>query len=139
MFDETYTSSAFEALLRDDYQLVSFSRRGISFQYFLAIVAESPFSLNEWSQLLHLNEKTMTHLREEKQNFNVSFSERILDISRVLRQGESVFGNRDDFRAWLEVDVPALGNIQPKSLLDNTFGIGILRDELTRIEHGVLA
>ncbi|MFN0036986.1 MAG: antitoxin Xre/MbcA/ParS toxin-binding domain-containing protein [Saprospiraceae bacterium] len=137
MFEESYTSSAFEALLRDDYQLVSLSRRGISSQYFLSIVDESPFSLNEWSQLLHLGERAVPRMLEEKQNFGVALSERILDISRVLRHGESVFGNRHDFRDWLEIDVPALGNIQPKSLLDNTFGIGILRDELTRIEHGV--
>ena len=139
MFEETYNSATFDTLLSDDYQLVSVSRRGIRFRYFLSIVEGSPFDLHEWGQFLRLSETALCHLRQQNQPLDTSLSERVLDISRVLRQGESVFGNRSDFRTWLETSIPALGSIQPKSLLDNTFGIEILRDELTRIEHGVLA
>jgi len=36
------------------------------------------------------------------------------------------------------VSVP-LGGIKPKELLDTTYGINMIADELGRIEHGVLA
>ncbi|NEN24917.1 DUF2384 domain-containing protein, partial [Cryomorpha ignava] len=40
---------------------------------------------------------------------------------------------------WLDSNIVALGGIKPKTLLDSSFGISILNQELIRIEHGVLA
>ena len=42
-------------------------------------------------------------------------------------------------KIWLDAENIALGGVKPKSLLDSTFGIEIVKDELTRIEHGILA
>ena len=50
-----------------------------------------------------------------------------------------VFGNIENFSQWLNSKNIALGGVKPISLLDNTFGIMLLKDQLIRIEHGVLA
>jgi uncharacterized protein (DUF2384 family) len=50
-----------------------------------------------------------------------------------------VFGDKERFNVWLNATNIALGNVKPKDLLDNTFGISLLKDELGRIEHGILA
>ena len=54
-------------------------------------------------------------------------------------KGEEVFGSRENFSTWLQTENLALGNIIPRDLLKNSFGINLLMDELVRIEHGVLA
>jgi putative toxin-antitoxin system antitoxin component (TIGR02293 family) len=53
--------------------------------------------------------------------------------------GIEVFGGQERFNTWLTTKNTALGGIKPKDLLDSSFGIQMLKDELTRIEHGVLA
>ena len=53
--------------------------------------------------------------------------------------GTEIFGDKVKFDSWLESDNIALGGQKPKAFLDNTFGIGLLKDELIRIEQGVLA
>ncbi len=55
------------------------------------------------------------------------------------KYGIEVFGKQDNFNVWLNTKNIALGGIKPKELLDSSFGIQILKDELTRIEQGILA
>ena len=57
----------------------------------------------------------------------------------LYKKGTEVFGTKEKFNSWIETENLALGKIKPKQLLDNTFGINLLKDELTRIEYGVLA
>ncbi|MCH8317933.1 MAG: DUF2384 domain-containing protein [Bacteroidetes bacterium] len=57
----------------------------------------------------------------------------------IIILGLDVFVDSQKFNTWLESQNIALGGIKPKDLLDNTFGINMIKDELSRIEHGVLA
>ena len=66
-------------------------------------------------------------------------SEKILELALLQKRGIEVFGNPDKFNLWIETVNIALGSVKPKELLDNSFGIELIKDELTRIEHGVLA
>ena len=66
-------------------------------------------------------------------------SEKILEIVLIYKKGIDVFGNAEKFNSWLETENLALGKNKPKSFLDSSFGINLLKDELTRIEYGILA
>jgi uncharacterized protein (DUF2384 family) len=66
-------------------------------------------------------------------------SEKIIEIALFYNKGVEVFGTAEKFNSWLETDNLALKKIKPKMLLDNSFGINMLMDELTAIEYGVLA
>ena len=114
-------------------------RQGIKFTFFITIANRSPFNLYEWSGFLHLSERTMQRYKKEKRTFNPLQSEKILQITLLYRMGIDVFGDKEKFYSWLKTENLALGKIKPKELLDNAFGINLLKDELTRIEHGVLA
>ncbi|MBD1396221.1 DUF2384 domain-containing protein [Pontibacter sp. JH31] len=124
---------------RDVFMLISTVREGIKYTLFQSIADKSPFSTSEWSSYLHLSERTFQRYRKEQRKFDPLHSEKILEITLVYNKGIAVFGDKDNFDAWLEAKNIALGGIRPKELLDSTFGIGLMRDELTRIEHGVLA
>jgi putative toxin-antitoxin system antitoxin component (TIGR02293 family) len=119
--------------------LVEMVRHGVRFDAFDTFANKSPFSLNEWSGFLHLSERTMQRYRSEKRTFDPLQSEKIIEIALFYNKGVEVFGSAEKFNSWLETDSLALGGIKPKTLLDNSFGISILRDELTAIEYGVLA
>ncbi|WP_439883091.1 type II RES/Xre toxin-antitoxin system antitoxin [Pontibacter sp. MBLB2868] len=123
----------------DVFMLISTVREGIKYALFQSIADKSPFSTTEWSGYLHLSERTFQRYKKEKRKFDPLHSEKILEITLVYNKGVEVFGDKANFDAWLEAKNVALGGIKPKELLDNTFGIGLLKDELTRIEHGVLA
>jgi putative toxin-antitoxin system antitoxin component (TIGR02293 family) len=119
--------------------LVEMVRKGIGFAAFDRFANNSPFSLSEWSTYLHLSERTMQRYRNEKKKFDPLQSEKIIEIALFYNKGIEVFGKDDKFNSWLETDNLALGGIKPKTLLDNSFGISILKDELTAIEYGILA
>ena len=114
-------------------------RQGINFRVFISFANASPFSLNEWSSFLHLSERTMQRYQREKRTFDSLQSEKILEIALLYKKGVEVLGNADKFNSWLETENLALGKIKPKTLFDSSFGINLLKDELTRIEYGVLA
>lgn len=118
--------------------LIETAREGIPFSQFLNMATASPFSLSEWSDFIHVSERTMQRYKKEKRTFDALQSEKILHITLLYNTGVEVFGSADKFNNWLETENLVL-NCKPKTLLDSTFGIGLLRDELTRIEHGILA
>jgi len=114
-------------------------RKGIEFSFFSTIAEKSGFSLTEWSMILQISERTLQRYKKEKRTFDLLQSEKIMQIALLYDKGIDVFGDRDRFNSWLMTKNLALGEIQPKYLLDTTFGIALLNDELVRIEHGVLA
>jgi putative toxin-antitoxin system antitoxin component (TIGR02293 family) len=123
----------------DVIHLIETVREGISFSIFSGFVKKTPFSLAEWSSFLNMSERTMQRYQKEKKSFDSIYAEKILQITLLYKIGIEVFGNEEKFNTWLESQNLALGGRKPKELLDNTFGIGLLKDELTRIEHGILA
>jgi putative toxin-antitoxin system antitoxin component (TIGR02293 family) len=118
--------------------LIDAAREGIPFSQFLNIAQSSPFTLTEWSNYLHVSERTLQRYKKEKRTFDTLQSEKILHITLLYNTGTELFGSAEKFNAWLEADNLVL-HCKPKELLDSMFGIELLRDELTRIEHGVLA
>jgi putative toxin-antitoxin system antitoxin component (TIGR02293 family) len=119
--------------------LVEMVRQGIGYEAFHKFADRSPFSFREWSSYLHLSERSMQRYRNEKKTFDPLQSEKIIEIALLYNKGIEVFGNSDRFDAWLTTENLSLGNIRPKTLLDNSFGIHMVKDELIRIEYGVLA
>ena len=120
-------------------QLINALKKGIRYSLFKSLLEKIPFSLSEWSAFLHLSERTMQRYKKEKKSFDPISSERIVAISMLYNYGKEVFGSSNDFNTWLQTKNIAMGGIIPKDLLDSSFGISLIKDELTRIEHGVLA
>lgn len=131
----TYQSLGNRSIL----SLINTVRQGISFSAFMHLVNKSPFNVNEWASFLHLSDRTMQRYKKEEKTFDPIHTEKILEITLLYKKGVEVFGDTERFDAWLNSNNIALGNVKPKDLLDNTFGISFLKDELGRIEYGVLA
>ena len=124
---------------RDVLTLINAIRKGINYAFFVNIAQKSPFTIPEWSNFLHLSERTMQRYKNEQKTFDPIYSEKIIEITMLYKFGVEVFGNNEKFNSWLEANNLALGGIKPKDILDSSFGINLLKDELTAIEHGILA
>jgi putative toxin-antitoxin system antitoxin component (TIGR02293 family) len=120
--------------------LIEQVRKGVSSTDFYSYILDSiSFTLSEWAHFLHLSERTMQRYRTEEKAFEPIHSEKIIELTMLYNYGVSVFGDKESFDLWLGTRNVALGNIAPKELLDTSYGIQVIKDELTRIEHGILA
>jgi len=119
--------------------LVKITREGIKFNTFYHIAMKGPFDMHDWSSFLHLSERTFQRYKKEKKTFSSLHTEKILMITILYMKGIEIFGEKNNFNSWLDNKNVALGGIKPRELLDSSFGIQLIKDELTRIEHGVLA
>lgn len=119
--------------------MVMMAREGVAFPYFTKLSDHLHFSFEDWSSFLHLSERTIQRYKKEKKAFDPIYSEKILQIELLYKKGAEVFGDEEKFQTWMDSKIIALGNIKPKELLDTSFGINMLNDELVRIEHGIFA
>ncbi len=121
------------------YSLIHAIKNGIQFSFFEKLAKRIPFTLREWASYLHLSERSLQRYKKEKGTFNPVTSEKIIEIAMLNKYGIKVFGKQQKFNTWLSSKNLALGGVNPKDLLDSSFGIQLIKDELTRIEHGILA
>jgi len=114
-------------------------RHGVSYLQFDKVSKKIPFTLTEWSRFLHISERTIQRYQSENKTFEPLQSEKITQLTMLCNYGTQVFGSSDAFFNWLNEPSVALGGAAPKSFLDNSFGIDYIKNELGRIEYGVLA
>jgi putative toxin-antitoxin system antitoxin component (TIGR02293 family) len=123
----------------DSLEVVNMLREGVAFPYLSSISDRISFTLEDWASFLHLSERTIQRYKKEKKPFDTIHSEKIVQIDLLYKKGAAVFGSEENFHTWMETKNIPLGGVKPKELLDTTYGIGLITDELVRIEYGVLA
>ena len=109
------------------------ANQGIAKDYIKEVSRTTKLTLSELMEILPISMDTF----KRKTGFDSNVTEKILEIEEVYAEGIKVFG--DNFHAWMETINVGLGNIKPKVLLANSFGIRRLPDQIGRIKHGVLA
>lgn len=114
-------------------------KHGVDYDLFTSIADKSPFNISEWCNFLHLSERTLQRYKKDNKSFDPIYSEKILELTMLYKLGIEVFGSKEHFSIWLNTNNVALGGIKPKSLLDTGFGMSLIKDELIKIQHGVLA
>jgi putative toxin-antitoxin system antitoxin component (TIGR02293 family) len=123
----------------DETNLVSMAREGVTFYKLTKLSDRIHMSLQEWADYLHISERTIQRYKKENKTFDPIHAERIVVIELLYKKGIGVFGIEDNFYTWMDSKSIALGGVKPKELLDTSFGITMVYDELGRIEHGIFA
>lgn len=121
------------------FSILEFIKKGIKYNQFLKYTQQTPFSISDWSEFLHLSERTLHRYQKDKKTFDALQSEKIMEIILVYKKGIEVFGNNKNFDNWLLQNNIALANKMPKEFLTSSTGIKLIMDELHKIEHGILA
>ena len=113
--------------------------KDFDYKAFKKLTEKIPLLQKDWSQILHISERTLQRYAKDNGVFNFSVVDRILQIDKVVKRGTEVFGNPEKFINWLKINPPVLeGHISIYSLA-SIDGINSVMAQITRIEHGVLA
>jgi putative toxin-antitoxin system antitoxin component (TIGR02293 family) len=113
--------------------------KDFNYKEFKKIADKVPFTLQEWSQILHISERTLQRYAKANSTFPFSVVDRILQIDKVIKRGIEVFGNLDKFISWLRSDPYMLEGRLSLQSLRSIEGINLVLTQLGRIEHGLFA
>ena len=124
--------------LADKMLIIGAIRNGIPYSLFDVIQAYAPFSETDWANFLDISTKSLQRYKQSSKQFKSSQSEKIIEMAEVTSVGLDVFGDLDKFKLWLDTPNFALGNLNPKDLLKDSYGKELIISELTRINYGIL-
>ncbi|NQY07075.1 MAG: DUF2384 domain-containing protein [Flavobacteriaceae bacterium] len=124
--------------LHDVYDFIELSRNGINKRNLLFLIKKIDFDLKQLADVLHVSERTLQRYTPSKK-LSSEASEKAIQLARLYCRGEEVFGDLEQFKKWMQYPNMALGNKEPKYLLDTTFGFQLLNEELIKIEYGIFS
>ena len=133
------TPKKYEFIEDNEFILTNMVRNGLSYNYFSDLSDRIHVGVQEWADYLHISERTIQRYKKEGKVFDPIYSEKILLIELLYKKGIDVFEIEDNFYTWMDTKSIALGGVKPRDLLDTSFGITMVYDELGRIEHGIFA
>lgn len=129
----------YQEFLSNRMLIVHSIRKGIPYRLFRLIQEKTPFTEEEWADVLGISLKTLQRYKSSKNHiFKPAHSEKILEIAEVTSLGNSVFG-AEKFHLWLQTKNFALGNLKPKELLKDSYGKELVVEELQHIDQGIFA
>lgn len=126
------------ASVKNEKDFIDVIRAGIPRQAMSHLMEVMDMSLDEMAAIVHTSDRTLRRYTPH-QKLSQEQSERMIELARLYSRGEEVFGSIDKFKDWMNTVLLSLGNKKPKDFLDTSIGIGMLMDELGRIEHGIFA
>lgn len=110
-----------------------------TFNDFKKISEKVDFTQKEWSDILHISERTLQRYAHDNGSFNIGVADRILQINKVLQRGHEVFGSYEKFNRWLRGNPYMLEGQLSLQSLASIDGINKVLTQIGRIEHGILA
>ena len=128
----------FSDFLSNKMLIISAIRAGIPFSLFDLIRVHTPFSENDWAEILDISTKTLHRYKMSSTPFKSTQSEKIIEMSEVTKVGMDVFDDMDQFKLWLDTPNFSLGNLKPIELLKDSYGKELVIGELTRVNYGIL-
>jgi len=117
-------------------ELIELVRRGISKKTILKLADLLSISLKDFAKLLPVTERTIQRYSDNRR-FKREVSEHVILIAEVLIKGLEVFENKEGMNKWMKTPNRGISDTRPIDLLDTSFGIQLVMDELGRLEHGV--
>ena len=124
--------------LRNPLDLVDVINKGITKESFYIFQKKIDIPLYKICQLLPVDPRTLQRYTL-KQRLSPNLSSLIVELVELFYQGQETFGDLQQFKAWLQVPNPSLGNKQPFQLLNHSQGIQLVSEALGRIAHGLVA
>jgi putative toxin-antitoxin system antitoxin component (TIGR02293 family) len=121
-----------------DWDILNLTRQGLPKRTLMQMAKKISLTQQELSDILHISERTLQRY-EDTDVIKTEYSEKAIALARLYDRGEEVFGSIDKFKIWIRTPSVIFNGESPLSLLDTTFGFGMVLDELGRIEHGIFA
>ncbi len=130
-------SGNFDTTILSESELIYKSRRGITRNRVLDICEETRLTLEEMSEFIHISPRTIQR-REYRQHLSSEISEKVLLIRNLYSRGARTFGSAEVFINWMNTPNYSFDGKIPKSYLDTFSGIEFIKQELGRLEYGII-
>lgn len=114
-------------------------RNGIAYDFLPLLNVYYGFTMEQWSHILHLSDRTLFRYERESKPFAPIQSEKLLKLCLLLKVGLRNFKDVPSFRIWLSLPNTALGGVTPFSLFDTFSGTEMVISILIRAEYGILS
>jgi putative toxin-antitoxin system antitoxin component (TIGR02293 family) len=124
--------------IKNERDLTTLSRSGLPRRYFQFFTGNVGIAVTDFEHLAQMPPDTING-KDDQELLSPDATERLIEVALIFVRGIEIFGSKASFRKWISTENLALGGIKPQELLDNSFGIQELNDELTRIDHGIFA
>lgn len=111
-------------------------RDGISKKDLESLKSKTDMDYTALAKTLSVTRATLIN-KKKNEKFNLSLSEKILDIADLYSYGFEVFDDEKSFKDWMNTPNQALGQKVPFDLIDNQFGREEVRNIIGRIDYGV--
>ena len=122
--------------LSDDYWVIENAPAGVTKRQLEVLARRLKISMRAMAGLLKVSQRTLSRYDRDRL-LKEPVSEHALQIERVVKAGEDVFGDPERFLHWLRHSCEALEGKEPIELLGSITGARLVRDELVRIDYGV--
>ncbi len=113
--------------------------KDFTFKEFKKIADHTPFTQAEWAAMLHVSERTLQRYAKNNGSFAPMNAERAMQLDKVFKRGQEVFGSIDKFYTWIRRSPYMLEGQLSLQSLTSAQGIDMVLTQLGRIEHGILA
>lgn len=118
---------------------LSYTVKDFDYREFKKIADKVPFTIKEWSDIIHISERTLQRYARANSSFPFNITDRVLQINKVIKRGAEVFGSLDKFMIWIRSNPSTLEGRLSLQSLRSIEGIQLVLTQLGRIEHGILA
>ena len=113
--------------------------KDFSYGDFEKIASKVDFTQKEWSDILHISERTLQRYAHDAGTFNSGVVDRLVQINKVFERGRQVFGSYGTFNLWLRENPFMLEGRLSLQSLASIEGISNVLTQMGRIEHGIFA
>ena len=96
----------------------------------------SGFNNENLAALLGTTHRTIHNKKNSGEPFDLAQTERLRKLSQLFTEGNKIFGNKNEFREWLEKPAYGLDYVIPYDLLEQPGGLDKVMDELFAIKFG---
>ncbi len=130
---------AYSTLPTDDMGIMQAAEAGVAYGAYQPVLEHKGLASKDWARLLHVSERTLQRIQQDRRSLDTEASERLLEVNRLFAHGAEVFGTEERFLQWAGRAVYSLGRRRPLDLMQTLAGMRILHTELGRIQHGMPA
>ena len=113
--------------------------KDFDYKEFKKISDKVHFTQKEWSDILHISERTLQRYAKDNSSLPFDVTDRLLQIDKVIKKGVHVFGSLEKFILWIRSNPNMLEGRLSLLSLSSIEGISMVITQLGRIEHGILA
>ena len=124
--------------VNDTFDYIELSRKGLTVKQLYDILEYTNISVKDLPSIISLSDRQIKRYTKDK-ILRTDISAQLIQIAELYGDGYEIFQDKTNFQKWMSRKNRSLGNIEPKTLLDTTFGIQLIRDELGRIEYGIIS